>query len=99
MKSSKVTAKKKDSGKVLPFPTIPSASKTGETLAESTMKRRQQPDHLSKDAPNVLIILMDDVGFGQCGTFGGEVNTPTISKLWNEGIAYNKELTYKEVMK
>ncbi|HMS34424.1 MAG TPA: arylsulfatase [Ignavibacteria bacterium] len=91
MKTSKKNSqpKNKNSGKVLPFPAIPSTSKAGETLAESTMIRRPQPDHLPKDAPNILIILMDDVGFGQCGTFGGEVNTPTLSRLRNEGIAYN----------
>ncbi|HMR39238.1 MAG TPA: arylsulfatase [Ignavibacteria bacterium] len=82
-------SKKAETGKILPFPPVPSASKAGETLAESTMIRRPQPDYLPKDAPNILIILMDDVGFGQCGTFGGEVNTPTMTKLRNEGIAYN----------
>jgi arylsulfatase A-like enzyme len=51
--------------------------------------RRSEPNRLRKDAPNVLIILMDDVGFGQASTFGGEVNTPTLSKLAGQGISYN----------
>lgn len=80
---------KEVSGKVLPFPPIPSASVAGPTLAKSTHKRRPQPDYLPKDSPNILIILMDDVGFGQAETFGGEVHTPALSKLSNEGIAYN----------
>jgi len=75
---------------ILPFPTVPTASLAGESLAESKMIRRAQPDHLPKDAPNVIIILMDDVGFGTASTFGGEVNTPTFSKIANEGIAYNE---------
>ncbi len=37
----------------------------------------------------MLIILMDDVGFGQASTFGGEVNTPTLSKLADQGVSYN----------
>jgi len=51
--------------------------------------RRAQPQHLRADAPNVLVILLDDVGFGQASTFGGEINTPTLSKMAEEGISYN----------
>ena len=32
-------------------------------------------------APNVLIVLLDDVGFGHAGTFGGAVATPTLDRL------------------
>ena len=45
--------------------------------------------HLPKDAPNILIVLLDDVGFGVSETFGGEVHTPTLTKLAGEGIRYN----------
>jgi arylsulfatase A-like enzyme len=75
---------------VLPFPPVPSASVTNETLAESKHIRRAEPEHLPKDAPNILIVLMDDVGFGTASTFGGAINTPTFSKVYNEGIAYNE---------
>lgn len=85
----KTKKEKNVNGKILPFPPIPTASVAGPTLAKSTHKRRPQPDYLPKDTPNVLIILMDDVGFGQTETFGGEVHTPTLTKLRNEGIAYN----------
>ena len=80
----KTKKENKVNGKVLPFPPIPTASTAGPTLAKSTHKRRPQPDYLPKDAPNVLIILMDDVGFGQAETFGGEVHTPTLTKLRSE---------------
>ena len=76
-------------GSVLPFPPVPSASIAGPTLQESTHVRRAQPDHLPADAPNILIILLDDVGFGQAATFGGDIQTPTLSELAAEGIAYN----------
>jgi arylsulfatase A-like enzyme len=76
-------------GSVLPFPGPPTASLTGETLQESIHKRRIYPNYLAKDAPNIIIVLMDDVGFGTASTFGGEVNTPTLSRCFNEGIAYN----------
>ena len=60
-------------GSVLPFPPVPSASKAAPRLQDSIHKRRAQPEHLKPGAPNVLIILIDDVGFGQAATFGGEV--------------------------
>jgi len=76
-------------GSVLPFPRAPSASIAAPRLQDSKHVRRVETNHLRKDAPNVLIILMDDVGFGQASTFGGEVNTPTLSKLADQGISYN----------
>jgi arylsulfatase len=76
-------------GSVLPFPPVPSASKAEPRLQDSVHKRRAQPAHLKPGAPNVLIILLDDIGFGQASTFGGEVNTPTLSRLAAQGISYN----------
>jgi arylsulfatase A-like enzyme len=76
-------------GSVLPFPPVPSASVAGPTLQESKHQRRQEPNHLPAGAPNILIVLLDDVGFGQPAAFGGEINTPTLSRLRNEGISYN----------
>jgi arylsulfatase A-like enzyme len=78
-----------DDGSVLPFESVPSASVAKPRLQDSVHTRRAQPQHLKADAPNVLIILLDDVGFGQASTFGGEINTPTLSKLADEGISYN----------
>ena len=37
-------------------------------------------------APNVLLILTDDVGFGASSTFGGPVPTPTINQLAADGL-------------
>ncbi len=79
-----------DDGSVLPFPPTPSASKAGPTLQESVHKRRVEPDRLPQGAPNVLIVLIDDAGFGVPDTFGGFAHTPTLSKLRNEGISYNR---------
>jgi arylsulfatase len=76
-------------GASLPFPPTPSASVAGPTLQESKHARRLEPKHLPADAPNILIVLLDDVGFGLPDTFGGEIATPTLTKLANEGISYN----------
>ena len=50
---------------------------------------RVTASHLPKDAPNILIILMDDVGFGLAETYGGPIHTPTLSRIANAGISYN----------
>ena len=43
-----------------------------------------------KGAPNVVVILIDDMGFGVTETFGGAVKTPTMNKLADNGIKYNR---------
>jgi len=40
-------------------------------------------------APNVVIVLIDDVGFGATSTFGGPIQTPTLDRLAAEGLSYN----------
>ncbi len=40
-------------------------------------------------APNVLIVLVDDIGFGQSGAFGGPINMPTVERLAQGGLRYN----------
>jgi arylsulfatase A-like enzyme len=42
-----------------------------------------------KDAPNVLLIITDDAGFGVPSTFGGVIPTPTMDRIANEGLRYN----------
>jgi len=73
----------------LPFKKAPSASKTGTTLADSEHHWRQEPNRLPKDAPNIVIILTDDTGFGNPSTFGGPINTPTLDRLADDGVKYN----------
>ncbi len=41
-------------------------------------------------APNVLIVLIDDMGFGQASAFGGPVRMPTLEKLAADGLRYNE---------
>ena len=39
-----------------------------------------------EEAPNVVIVLIDDIGFGATSTFGGAIETPTFDRLADEGI-------------
>ena len=41
-------------------------------------------------APNVLLVLIDDSGFGNPGTFGGPVATPTMTRVGERGLTYNR---------
>ena len=43
-----------------------------------------------KGAPNVLVVLIDDAGFGSSATFGGPCQTPTLDKLASGGLRYNR---------
>ena len=40
-------------------------------------------------APNVLIVLVDDMGFGMSSAFGGPINMPTVQTLADQGLRYN----------
>lgn len=75
---------------ILPFPPTPSASQPGVTIASSTYQKRAEPKRLPADAPNILIVLMDDVGAGTPSTYGGEINTPTLSRIAGLGVSYNR---------
>ncbi|WP_271407951.1 arylsulfatase [Pseudomonas sp. Q1-7] len=73
----------------LPFPPTPSASEAGPTLQESRHQKRQEQTHLPADAPNILVIMLDDAGFAQADTVGGGIHTPTLSRVADSGIRYN----------
>jgi arylsulfatase len=75
---------------VLPFPPKPSGSVAGRTMQESIYSPLPPVNRLPKDAPNILIVLIDDVGPAQADTYGGEIHTPTLSKIAKEGISYNR---------
>jgi arylsulfatase A-like enzyme len=43
-----------------------------------------------KGAPNVIVFLIDDIGFGTAGTFGGPIPMPTLERLASRGLKYNR---------
>jgi arylsulfatase len=74
---------------VLPRPEQPFRGTIGLRPADST---RDFPASVvaPKGAPNVIVILTDDVGFGASSTFGGPIPTPTFDHLAAEGLRYNR---------
>ncbi|GAA6767280.1 arylsulfatase [Flavobacterium sp. CGRL1] len=76
--------------KALPQPDFHFPGYVGRTYQDSDPPQFPQPVKAPKGAPNVVLILLDDSGFGQFSTFGGGVPSPTMDKLAAEGIRYNK---------
>ncbi|MXO60686.1 sulfatase-like hydrolase/transferase [Altererythrobacter salegens] len=76
---------------ILPYPQTDThfSGTIGRTYTDSEPVVAEVPK-APEGAPNVLLILLDDVGFGHTSTFGGPVNTPTLEKLSKEGIRYNR---------
>jgi arylsulfatase A-like enzyme len=77
-------------GSSLPFPPTPSGSVAKRTIKASTYSPLKPEKHLPADAPNVLIMMLDDSGPSLPDTFGGDIHTPTVSRLAKTGITYNR---------
>ena len=73
---------------------LPIKEPTRQTYTELDARNATAPPRFEvkapKDAPNVLIILIDDMGFGVSEAFGGPVTTPTMDKLSKAGLMYNR---------
>jgi arylsulfatase A-like enzyme len=76
-------------GSVLPIPAPPFEGKIGKTF-EDSKQDYPQPVQPPKGAPNVVLILVDDLGFGQPATFGGPVPTPALDALAADGLRYTR---------
>jgi arylsulfatase len=74
---------------VLPRPDFHYPGTVGRTYLDSDPPQFPQPVPAPKGAPSVLLILIDDAGFGQFSTFGGGVPSPTMDKLAAEGLRFN----------
>jgi arylsulfatase A-like enzyme len=75
---------------ILPFSSKPSGSSAGRTIQDSVYSPLPAKSRLPKDAPNILIVLIDDVGPGQSSTFGGEIATPVMDRIAKAGITFNR---------
>ncbi|MEW9835905.1 sulfatase-like hydrolase/transferase [Mesorhizobium marinum] len=74
---------------VLPMPFPPFGGVIGETYKESTAEWPRLPTP-PEGAPNIVVILLDDVGYGQTSTFGGPIPTPELDKLAADGLRFTQ---------
>ncbi len=65
--------------------TPPTIGRTTEVSTPGTVRRPHPAGR-----PNVLVVMLDDVGFGQLGSFGAQIDTPHIDALAGEGLRYNR---------
>src|SRR4030095_11032206 len=63
------------------------------TITELDARNAKPPPRFEvkapKGAPNVIVVLLDDIGFGQSSAFGGPCKMPTLDKLADDGLRYN----------
>src|SRR5205807_3722119 len=74
---------------VLPRPPQPFQGVAKRSL-EGSVAAFTPPVKAPSNAPNILLVLIDDAGFGNPSTFGGPVATPTYDKLAAGGLRYNR---------
>ncbi|MFN8469603.1 MAG: sulfatase-like hydrolase/transferase [Caldilineaceae bacterium] len=76
---------------VLPIPDKPFGGVAGRTLKDSVADWSMIPGPKAPEgAPNVLLVLIDDAGFGGPDSFGGPISTPNFSRVQESGITYNR---------
>ena len=76
---------------VLPIPDIPPVGLTTYDAKDPDTKYPPiEPLRPPAGAPNVLIVLIDDVGFGASSAFGGPCQTPNFERLAANGLKYNR---------
>jgi arylsulfatase len=76
---------------VLPIPDRAFGGTVGRTLRDSVPDWSFIPGPKALDgAPNVLVVLIDDAGFGSIDSFGGPVATPNFTRVQQMGITYNR---------
>ncbi len=63
------------------------AGRIGRTLAES-MPHWPTPNRAPAGSPNIIVILLDDLGFSDFGCYGGEIDTPNIDRLAAGGLRF-----------
>ena len=73
----------------LPPGTPPFPGTINRLIGDSAPRRLTSP-HAPEGAPNVVLVMLDDVGFGSCGTFGGPVHMPALERVATQGLRYNQ---------
>ncbi|MDS9469637.1 arylsulfatase [Paracoccus sp. MBLB3053] len=75
---------------VLPRSDFQFSGTVGRTILDSDPPQFPQPVQAPQGAPNVVLILLDDAGYGQFATFGGGIASPTMDALAAEGLRFTR---------
>lgn len=73
----------------LPLGTPPFGGTIARLIGDAT-PRPLVPPRAPEGAPNVLLVMLDDVGFGSCGAFGGPVPMPALERVARRGLRFNQ---------
>ncbi len=75
--------------KRIPRPTPPFVGDAQRLIADSTPHRLEAPSPPT-DAPNIVVVMLDDVGFGSFDTFGGPVSSSAFQRVSDRGLRFNQ---------
>jgi arylsulfatase len=85
---------KASSGFVMDRTILPIQPPKSEPITEMDARNVTKPDIFEIKAPagspNIVIVLIDDIGFGATSTFGGAIETPTFDRLAQKGLRFNQ---------
>ena len=73
---------------------LPIQPPASESITEMDARNVTKPERFEvnapEGAPNIVVVLIDDIGFGATTTFGGAIETPTFDRLANGGLRFNR---------
>jgi len=73
---------------------LPIHPPTTEAVTEMDARNVEKPDIFEikapEGSPNIVIVMIDDIGFGATSTFGGAIKTPTFDRLADNGLKFNQ---------
>ena len=74
--------------------TLPIEPPKREPITEFDARKATKPTPFNVEAPegapNIVIVLIDDIGFGATAPFGGAIETPTFSRLAENGLRFSR---------
>jgi arylsulfatase len=92
--SSRAVAQPSGTGDALDRKVLPVPEPTPQPITEMDARKAKAPPRFEvkapATAPNVLIVLIDDIGFGHASAFGGPIHMPTLQGLADQGLRYNR---------
>lgn len=73
---------------------LPIVEPKAQVITELDARNATAPERFKvnapEGAPNVVVVLIDDIGFGHSSAFGGPINMPTLERLAGQGVRYNR---------